>query len=175
MSERGTRRDPWLPLPTREPDLLERLYEEHADALYGLAYVLTESAADARDVLQEVFIALPEALTTYEGRAPIGYWLRRVTTRVALTRLRWRRSRREVGLGALGPVVSRDDPAAVLDRLSVEHLLSELSESQRIVLVLKEFEGLRHEEIAELLGITNAASRARLARAMKRLRRLARR
>lgn len=157
-----------------EPKALRILYEEYADELYQLAYMLTDSAADARDVVQEIFIGLPEALSTFEERAPLRYWLRTVAVRAALTRLRWRRSRKEVALSAIRAVVSKDDPSAVLARLSVDRLVAALPEGQRVVLVLKQLEGLTHAEIAELLGITPEASRGRLARAMKNLRRMAR-
>lgn len=157
-----------------EPKALQTLYEEYADELYQLAYMLTDSAADARDVLQEIFVALPEALATYEERAPLRYWLRKITLRAALTRLRWRQSRKEVALSTIRALVSRDDPSAILARLSVDRFVSRLPPRQRVVLVLKQLEGLSHAEIGELLGISPEASRGRLARAMKNLRRMAR-
>src|SRR6266545_263433 len=83
-------------------DALGRLYEQHADAVFVLALRMTASEADAEDVLQDVFVGLPEALRLYEERGTFGAWLKRVTARTALMRLRSQRRLREESLEAAG-------------------------------------------------------------------------
>src|SRR5881296_3268595 len=149
------------------PDALSALYLEHGAALYRLAYRLTETREDAEDVVHDVFVGLPEALARYEERGKLTSWLKRVTARVALVRLRARTRRREVGIEATLPTAAPPlDSASMALRAAVDALPDPL----RAVLVLKEIEGYSHAEVGELLGISAGASRVRLNRAMRRLR-----
>jgi RNA polymerase sigma-70 factor (ECF subfamily) len=150
-------------------DALTQLYQEYAEGVYEAAFHLTESAADAQDVVQEVFLGLPEALRTYEGRGSFGSWLRTVTVRTALIKLRQRRRLREISLGFNRTGLSLA-PAGHIDRIELERALSALPEKLRIVVVLKEIQGFSHREIAGLLGIRPSASAARLSRAREQLR-----
>src|SRR5689334_11845017 len=106
----------------------------------GVAFHLTRSAADAEDVLHDVFVGLPEALRRYDERGTLESWLKRVTARVALSRLRARERRREVAIDA-----EPDDPAlgtpagrGVDDLGALQGALDRLPESLRTVFVLRE-------------------------------------
>src|SRR6185295_10798286 len=79
-------------------DALSALYAQYGRALMSLAYRLTGSRADAEDVLHDVFLGLPEALLRYDERGSFESWLKRITARVALTRVRGRERAREVSL-----------------------------------------------------------------------------
>src|SRR5688500_10204249 len=106
-----------------DPDALGAIYAAHGRALMALAYRLLRSAHDAEDVLHDVFLGLPEALRRYEERGGLGSWLKRVTARVALNRLRSRARSREVDLPAPDAVVSAG-AADTPDRLDVLALQS---------------------------------------------------
>ncbi len=151
------------------PDALSALYERHGESVYDVAFRLTESSADAQDVVQEVFLGLPEALVTFDGRGSLEGWLRRVAVRTALLKLRRVRRRRETHL-SLNRVPAA--PARHIDRIELERALSQLPEALRVVLVLKEIEGFSHREIGDLLGIRPSASAVRLSRARQQLRNL---
>lgn len=150
------------------PEALAALYREHGSALYRLAYRLTGTREDAEDVVHDVFVGLPEALAQYEERGKFTSWLKRVTARVALSRLRNRKRRREVSLdlGDQGP-----SPSANPDTVALELAVSGLPDRLRAVVMLREVEGYSHREVAELLGISVGASRVRAARGLARLRR----
>ena len=151
-----------------DPEALASLYRAYGAALYRLAYRLTGTPQDAEDVVHDVFVGLPEALGRYQERGNLAGWLKRVTARVALMRLRTHTRRREVALDAT--LSSPDRPAAV-ESEGLQAAIDALPEPLRSVLVLKEVEGYSHAEVGELLGISEGASRVRLNRAMKRLRR----
>jgi RNA polymerase sigma-70 factor (ECF subfamily) len=153
------------------PEALEAIYVEHGDALMRLAYHVTGSAADAEDVLHDVFLGLPEALTRYEERGAFGPWLRRVTTRVALDRLRATRRRREVPLDGANEPATPGSGGDLAHRSELERALRKLPDALRVVFVLKEIEGQTHAEIAGTLGIRIGTSEVRLHRAIKGLRR----
>lgn len=154
------------------PDALAWLYERYAPVVHRAAYRLTASRADADDVLQDVFVGLPEALRQYGGRGSLEGWLRKVAVRTALMRIRGSSRRREVPLDDVSPAAPRSDPGAGIDRAALESALAALPASLRVVFVLKEVEGYSHAEIAALLRIGEGASEVRLHRARKSLRTL---
>jgi RNA polymerase sigma-70 factor (ECF subfamily) len=149
---------------------LAALYTAHAQPLFAVAWRLTGSRADAEDVLHDVFVGLPEALRRYVERGSFAAWLRAVTARTALMRMRARRRLGEVDIEAAGdrPVAAREDAAGLGAEL--RRAIAELPDSLRAVFVLKEMEGYTHAEIGALLGITPGASEVRLFRALRRLR-----
>lgn len=151
------------------PEALAALYRAQGAALYRLAYRLTGAREDAEDVLHDVFVGLPEALGRYEERGNLTGWLKRVTARVALARLRSRRRRREVPLELAGP--GSELPAAP-DAIALHIAVNRLPDRLRDVIVLKEIEGYSHREVADLLGISVVASRVRAHRGLARLRKL---
>jgi RNA polymerase sigma-70 factor (ECF subfamily) len=150
------------------PEALATLYARYGDRLMSLAYRLTGSVADAEDVLHDVFLGLPRALGHYEERGQLLAWLRRLTVRVALTRLRRGARGREVALDAQ----TAGGADSIDDRISLETAVQMLPDSLRVVFVLKVIEGHSHAEIATMLGITPGASEVRLVRALKQLRAL---
>jgi RNA polymerase sigma-70 factor (ECF subfamily) len=149
------------------PDALSALYLEHGAALFRLAYRLVGAREDAEDVVHDVFVGLPNALRRYEERGSFAAWLKRVTARAALMRLRSGKRRREV---TLDDAASQAEPSVASERDGLEAAVNTLPENLRAVLVLKEIEGYGHAEIALLLGISEGASRVRLTRALERLR-----
>jgi RNA polymerase sigma-70 factor (ECF subfamily) len=148
---------------------LGELYRLFGPALFRLAYRLTASKEDAEDVVHDVFVGLPEALQRYEERGRLDAWLRRLTARVALMRLRSRRRRSEVRLENSDAGTVRAPGA---ESIELQVAVDTLPVPLRHVLVLKEIEGYSHAEIGDMLGISAVASRVRLVRAMSRLRRI---
>lgn len=150
-------------------DALGEVYGRYAGVVYGLALQMTGSCDEAEDVLQDVFVGLSRALRSYEERGRFESWLRRVTARTALMRLRAMRRKREAPLEEA--TVERT-PAGVhpVDRIAIQRAIARLPERLRIVFVLREVEGYSHKEIAEMLGITSGSSATRLSRAWSLLR-----
>jgi RNA polymerase sigma-70 factor (ECF subfamily) len=154
----------------REGDVgaLAALFREHAHAVQRVAYHLTASHDDADDVLQDVFVGLPEALRGLSDAETFPAWLRRVAARAALMRMRSERRRRQSPIDAAGG--SQSPSPGGLDRLALADAVGSLPRDLRAVFVLKEIEGYSHDEIASLLGITRGNSEVRLFRARRRLR-----
>jgi RNA polymerase sigma-70 factor, ECF subfamily len=156
------------------PDALRELYERYGAAVYRLAYRLSGSAADAEDVLQDVFVGLPEALRRFDGRGSLEGWIKRVAARTALMRLRREGRRREVGLDALPLASAAPAPDRFVETAALERALAALPDPLRVVFVLREVEGYSHAEIAGLLGIRRGTSEVRHHRARKALQELLR-
>ncbi len=148
------------------PDLVE-----HAAWMRRLALALTGGEADADDLVQEAYVAALNRPPD-PSRAPRP-WLAEVVRNAWRMRLRGERRRRarEAAAGAGDPPTS---PDALLDRARVQRLLADcvvsLEEPYRRTLLLRYFEGLSPQRIAEVEGIAPATVRWRLAQALARLR-----
>jgi RNA polymerase sigma-70 factor (ECF subfamily) len=165
--------------------VLEVLMEQHAPRVYRVAYGITQNAADAEEVVQDVFLTLFNKIHTFEERAALGSWLYRVATNAALVKRRGRRSDREVPLDSLLPTFlpdghrmgerdfvlcdwSRSPEALLLSQETCENVrraIGLLPEPYRAVLILRDIEGLSNEEVAEIVGDSVAAVKSRLHRA----------
>lgn len=149
------------------PRELERLYDEHADALFAFLLNLTRHEADTRDVLQELFTkvaARPELL--HDVRDERGFLLRLAHNRaIDLMRRREARSRAHDSLAQEPPMVFATvaDPDEAGFRRQLAEALGDLPPDQRAVVHLKLWEGLTFERIADTLDIplNTAASRYR--------------
>jgi RNA polymerase sigma-70 factor (ECF subfamily) len=148
------------------PDL-ERLYDEHAPALFGFLLHLTRSDADTRDVLQDLFRKLATQPRLLEGvRDERAFLLRLAHNAVIdLARRRDARERKHESAGAelaelFAPAADPDEAAF---RAAVTAALAELPPEQRAVVHLKLWEGLTFDAIADALDIplNTAASRYR--------------
>ncbi|MGH7476050.1 MAG: RNA polymerase sigma factor [Longimicrobiales bacterium] len=146
------------------PEAIAELYALHGPRLYRIARRLMPTAEDAEDILQDVFVGLPEAIREYEHRDTLEGWLRTLTVRASLMAARTQQRRREVSFSDVAMTAPAEAPATV-DRITLEKTLGRLPDTMRQVFVLKVVEGYSHNEIGEFLGITSDASRMQLHRA----------
>jgi RNA polymerase sigma-70 factor, ECF subfamily len=164
--------------------ITEQLYEQNRRFIWGVCYRMTGNAADAEDLVQEVFIRALEKpdLKTEE---PLRPWLVRVAMNLSLDHLRKRRRRGYVGPWLPSPVptdeelaidqpevATADSPATRYDRLesiSMAFLLAleALTPTQRAVLLLRDVFDYSTTAAAELLGITENTVRVTLYRARR--------
>ena len=162
----------------REPGALGRFYERYVDRVFGLVMRLLGDRALAEDVTQEVFLRIHRAAHTLDPARDPGPWV--LTVAHNLCRDVWRSgahrmARRSAsvddGAGIAETLVSPgDDPALELVRrereVRVREALLELPETLRTAIVLHDYEGLGHEQIARRTGIEHAAARKRYSRAL---------
>lgn len=175
-SERALARD----AAAGRPDALRELYDRHGADLLRVARGITGSADDADDVLQELFVGLPEALRRFDGRGSLEGWLRTVAARFALRWMRAEGRRTRIPIEPdSGPTTRRDAGTdagmRVLLGQRIRTAVDELPDALREVFALREIEGFSHAEIARLLDITEGASQVRLHRARAILRQRLRR
>ncbi|MEO3873634.1 RNA polymerase sigma factor SigJ [Nonomuraea sp. B12E4] len=141
------------------------VFEEQRPRLFGLAYRLLGSAAEAEDMVQETYLR-------WRAAGPVevpAAWLTRVTTNLCLNQLASARRTREryvgpwlpepvlTGDGALGPLETVEQRESVSMGLLI--LLERLSPVERAVFVLREAFGHSHAEIGDILGVEEAHSR----------------
>ncbi|MFH9215716.1 RNA polymerase sigma-70 factor [Streptomyces globisporus] len=158
-------------------DVATEIFEEHRPVLAGVAYRMLGRVADAEDVVQEAWLRW-SAAAREDVREPRAF-LVRITTRLAIDRLRHLQSRRETYPGAWlpEPVVTDFGPtppdtaerAVLADSVSLAVLvvLESLSPLERAVFVLREAFGFPYAEIAAALDRTEAAVRQLAGRARR--------
>jgi RNA polymerase sigma factor (sigma-70 family) len=144
------------------------LYERFGRPCFSLALRMLGQRQHAEDLVQEVFLKMMDTIRSYRGDAPFGAWLKRLTVNACIDHLRRQRG------------VVEDNPEAQLANMAGEanetstmvdawSLLERLSPRARAVLVLHEFEGYTHSELATLFGQSESYSKSILARALGRL------
>lgn len=144
--------------------------------------------SDAEDLTQETFVKVHQALRSFRGESQLSTWLYRIATNTALDRMRQPSFRRveQVSLAEEG------EEAMILDRVRlsdgqkppiekelirdemndcIRGYIDRLPDDYRTVLVLSEWEGLRNQQIADILGITLDVVKIRLHRAKAKLKR----
>ncbi|MBF6174332.1 sigma-70 family RNA polymerase sigma factor [Nocardia blacklockiae] len=152
-------------------------FEASRNRLASLAYRLLGSAADAEDTVQDAFLRWQAADREYV-EVPEA-WLTKIVTNLALDRLRSAKVRRERAVGAWMPEPLLDGdpmlgPADTVEQresvtLAVLTLMERLAPVERAVYVLREAFSYSHAEIAEILGISEAASQQHAHRARRRI------
>jgi RNA polymerase sigma-70 factor (ECF subfamily) len=167
-----------------DPQAFERLFERHQARVFRVALHIVRDREGALDVVQETFVRAYWALDRYAGKGAFGGWLIRIAANLAVDGVR--RRRRAGWLEALrGPDEAPEVPSpdggpeasveSVRLREALERAMGRLAPMQRIVLVMKEIEGLSCEEIAAALRCSVGTVMSRLHYARARMRRLLRR
>lgn len=151
------------------------LVQRYQDRLYPTMLRLTGSVEDALDLLQDAFLRAFEKLDRFQGDSSFYTWVYRIAVNLALSSrrrrkftLRLQRSDRDEPLDPADDS-SLSDPSLPLELLERDQLiqsaLNALADDHRAVVVMKEFDGLRYEEIASILGVPVGTVRSRLHRA----------
>lgn len=164
-------------------DAFNQLVHRWERPIYALAYRTLGREEDARDVAQEAFLRAYRGLRGFKGQAKFSSWLYRIT--LNLCRDWMRRERRtpvvQVPEGT-DPVDLADAHAAPTESVedlvarremsaAVARAMAELPEEQRTAIMLKEYQGLTFQEIADLLGCPLSTVKTRLYQGLSVLRR----
>ncbi len=149
-----------------DSDAFEVLVRRHQGAVYGVALRMLGSEVDAQDAAQDAFVQAWSALARFRGDSAFSTWLYRIVTNRCLNILAKRRPSDPL---ADELVDARDDPAELAAgrarMQAVGAAVLRLGPEQRAALVLREFQGLSYDEIADVLGVTVAAVKGRIHRA----------
>lgn len=161
-------------------DAFGELVSRYQTRLYNAALRLVHSPDDAADVVQDAFLSAYQALHTFKGDAEFFTWLYRITFNAAISLKRKKRPVISLDANAQDSGFEPDDsseyvkPGAALERTEDERRLSaaiaKLSPEHREVLLMKDIDGLKYEDIAEVLGVPIGTIRSRLHRARLELR-----
>lgn len=151
----------------------EALVRRHLKAAYTVALARVSDPQDAEDVCQDAFVTALEKLETCERPEHFRAWFLTIVRNRAHNVRKYERVRRTEPLEHVR-ATDGEDPSVLVERSRVRDRINEalggLTELQRKVVVLHDYEGWRHREIGAEIGISPGASRFHLHVARKRLR-----
>lgn len=176
---------PVQPLPTAplysEPDIalaaagdrlaFERLYRQHSNRVFSLCARMVSDRGEAEELTQDVFVRAWEKLSLYRGESAFSTWLHRLAINLVLNHRKALARRRGRELDDQEQIDGRAGPSVHPGiRMDLEQAIGTLPPGARRVFVLHDVEGYKHEEIADLLGVTAGGCKAQLHRARRLLR-----
>mgnify|MGYP000175565346 CR=1 FL=1 len=159
-------------LASGEEAALNRLMNDWSSRVTAMLYRMTGNADVAGDLAQETFVRLYQTCGRFRpgnSPRPFSTWIFGIAANLAKNHLRWKRRHPEAPLESAADTGSSENPSTSAEseeRASVvRKAVAALPHDQREVLVLSEYEGLSHAEIAEVAGCSVKAVERRLSRA----------
>ena len=159
----------------------DRLYREHVDRIYRFAQRMCGQADDAKDLVQDTFLNAYRGLKNFRGDAQISTWLYAIASRACIRMRRKRKGEpeRELSLDEFIPTSEGEfrlqipadglTPEEALEnkelRRALHQAIQKLPKKYRLVLVLRDTEGLTAKEVGSIMGLSERAVKARLHRA----------
>lgn len=155
----------------------EELVRRYRNEVFGLAYHFLRSREEAWDISQEVFIKAHRALSRFRGDSAFKTWLLRITANQCKDYLKKRRvntvafdDAREAA-DAPSPGLTPAEAAGTAELgAAIEKALEALPVKHRAVFVLREYEGMSYEEMANVIGCSMGTVMSRLHHARKKMR-----
>ena len=154
-----------------------QLYNQYCNGMYIVANRFVKDANDAEDVVQEAFIKAFSKLHQYKAEVTFGAWLKRIVVNKSIDFLKSKKQKLveldEVHLKVID--AENDDKWLVEDAITlndVKKAINNLPEKYQYVVMLYLIEGYDHQEISEILNISQVASRTQLSRGKVKLQEL---
>ena len=160
-----------------------KLVDKYHSRIYSLTYQMTSNREDAEDLTQEIFIKAFEALPRFKGRSSFYTWLYRIGINKTINYRKKRNRNRPLSIDALDQDITHDDIYAELDskdsplrhiglnelQVKLNEAMQKLSLKHRTVVVMHDIEGIPHDEIAKIVGVSVGTIRSRLFYARRQL------
>ena len=161
----------------------EILIEAYQKKIFNLAYRIVGNYDDAGDQAQEALIRIFKSIANFKEQSSFSTWVYRITTNVCLDEIRRKKNKRTLSLdeeihfedGEMKRQIISDDPLPdeIAEREELRSIVSSaiesLPEEQRIVITLRDIQGLSYEEIAEVLDCPSGTVKSRINRARQAL------
>jgi len=140
--------------------VFEEIYRRFGERMKSVAWNHLGNASDAEDAVQETFLKIHRAATTFTGEASFATWAYRILVNTCYDALRRRKRRvEETNLDDAETAVRTAPNVDDTKRMALRRMLDDLPEQRRAVFTLFEIEGLSHAEIAAILGISEGNSK----------------
>ncbi len=164
-------------------DAFEEIIHEFEKPVFNLALRYSGNAHDAYDISQDVFLRVYQNIDTFKGQSKFSTWLFQLATNICIDFCRKNSRRKEVSM-----VISDDEgneselnfpdisasPENIHDdrqlREDLAKCIDKLSDEHRLVLVLRDIDGLSYKEISDILNMEQGTVKSRLFRAREKLR-----
>ena len=147
-----------------------QLYKLYYKSMYSVSVRIVNDVMEAEDVMQEAFLSAFKKIKTYKGEVSFGAWLKRIVVNRSLDYLKKRKVQFEEINDRTSQIEDYQMSTQEVDVKVLKAAIQDLSDGYRVVLSLYLIEGYDHDEISQILGISNSASRTQLLRAKNKLR-----
>ncbi len=157
-----------LRIGQNDQEALRTLYEQTNQAVYGFAYSILKNPQDAQDVLQDTFIQIHAAAPSYQCQGKPMAWILTITRNLALAKFRVAKR-----TAPLETDYMTHEPVCDGMQLQSEHklilqsALNVLSDESRQIVILHAVSGMKHREIAKILGLNLSTVLSKYNRAIK--------
>ncbi|MFT4665492.1 MAG: RNA polymerase sigma factor (sigma-70 family) [Polaribacter sp.] len=149
------------------------LYQKYSAAMYNICLRMLRHELDAEDVLQTSFMDVFAKLDTFRYDASIGSWIKRIVVNNCINFLKKKRLDLAELQDSHHPIVEEKAEADLpYDIQQIQEAIYQLPDGYRVVFNLYLMEGYDHQEIGEILGVSETTSKSQYSRAKKKLRRL---
>jgi RNA polymerase sigma-70 factor (ECF subfamily) len=170
-----------------QPDIIEKcrqnnrvaqmqLYHQYCDGMFAVAMRFVKDSLEAEDIVQEAFIKAFAKLHQYKAEVTFGAWLKRIVINKSIDLLKSKKHNMlQLDEVHLKVVDDSDGDWLADDQLTVDDVkaaIEQLPEKYKYVVMLFLIEGYDHQEIAQILNITEIASRTQLSRGRLKLQEL---
>jgi RNA polymerase sigma-70 factor (ECF subfamily) len=150
-----------------DPVAFERLYRRTADRIYALCLRMSGDTEEASELVQDVYVRTWQRLSSFRGDSLFTTWLHRLAINVVLQdrRTKARRRAREMTAPELDRYGKHARAAMPGTRIDLERTIAALPPKARRVLVLRDIEGYKYDEIARMTGVSLGTVKAQIHRA----------
>lgn len=149
-----------------------QLYKLYYRPMYSICMRIINNETEAEDVMQEAFLNAFRKIDTYKGEVSFGAWLKKIVINRSLDVLKKRKVKFEEINEKTNQIVDYQMETKEVNVQVIKDAIQKLPDGYRVVLSLYLIEGYDHEEISEILGISNSNSRTQYLRAKSKLREL---
>lgn len=149
-----------------------QLYKLYYRPMFSICMRLINNAAEAEDVMQEAFLNAFTKIDTYKGEVSFGAWLKRIVINRSLDYLKKRKVKFEEINEKTNQIPDYQMEIKEVNMKVIKDAIQKLPDGYRVVLSLFLIEGYDHEEISQILGISNSNSRTQYLRAKNKLKEL---
>lgn len=167
----------------RDLDAYAELMQRYQRRIYALIYNMTGNNEDTEDLIQDVFLKAYSALEKFQGKSSFYTWVYRIAVNRTINFVKKRKKRQAASLNDVDSGVERDEAYVELSSRStpfrdarnteifekLNAALQKLSEKHRTVVVMHDIEGIPHDRIAEIIGVSSGTVRSRLFYARRQL------
>lgn len=149
-----------------------QLYKLYYKPMYCVSLRIVNDEAEAEDIMQEAFLKAFRKINTYKGEVSFGAWLKKIVINRSLDHLKKKRVQFEEVNQRTLRLPDENEEIGEVDVEQIKMAIRSLPDGYRTVLSLYLIEGYDHDEISQILGISNSASRTQFSRAKSKLREL---
>lgn len=149
-----------------------QLYKLYYKAMYSVSLRIINDDMEAEDVMQEAFLSAFKKINTYKGEVSFGAWLKKIVINRSLDYLKKRKVQFEEVNERTMQIADYQMETKEIDVNRIKKAIQSLPDGYRVVLSLYLIEGYDHDEISQILNISNSSSRTQLLRAKNKLKEL---